>query len=361
MVRIKTFAAAYTLVTCVLQLVSFADDSRDRRQFIKALALIKEADTRARVESIVGKPDDTRPTRVGAGPTVTGNDVWCYGTDGHLSFPTLGRVTFRRDRVNVVIGAQGAPPNESLITENDLRILLRAVSHLPARTGDEYSARDMIIVVNALQPLGKQRALAVLREYLRLCTVGAKREYQGIELLLRVLFEPPKDKGHFPALPWGPTRAMPDDPLEIPGFPILVEGDIPFSLHFGSIGGGAFDPPGKNPAEMFEPSMAYCESQCALRSKPLTPCNDPLAVPDRILKDHGFGGDSTVVVLLNNQVAGLLQSERTRTDRELRLRFQDPGQTWWYTLQKRLERSRLQWDPVLYEYRIGTSDSGRKN
>jgi len=57
--------------------------------------------------------------------------------------------------------------------------------------GPSYDPRALIRAVNALQPLGKERALAAIGELLRVA-LPSDPAYEGMLLVLRVLFEVPK-------------------------------------------------------------------------------------------------------------------------------------------------------------------------
>ncbi len=114
-----------------------SDDAGDRPRFARAFGSIKVGQTQCEVTAIVGTPDDIRPP--GEPGTRDGEEVWCFGTDKHLSFPTLGRVCFLKGRVRLVIGGSGKPPSRDMLNENELRRLLRIVNTIPDLWGETYS------------------------------------------------------------------------------------------------------------------------------------------------------------------------------------------------------------------------------
>src|SRR5262249_49322939 len=145
----------------------------------------------------LGKPDDvkTRTDPGGISRRSRIREIWRYGTDGHLSFATLGWVSIDTDgKVQYVVGGRGQPPDPAVLPEAELRPLLRLIHTAPSyNDGYDYNPRAVIQIVNALQALGKEKALAAIDEFLR---VSPGRE--GVFLVLRVLFDVPSDPGHMP-------------------------------------------------------------------------------------------------------------------------------------------------------------------
>src|SRR5262249_41157779 len=147
------------------------------------------------VLALLGKPDDIR-TQFDPGGIYprTIKEVWCYGTNGHLTFPTLGCVSIdRKDTAKFFHGGYAEPPPTALFAEAELRELLRLIDRAPEFDGDRYDPLPVIQIVNALQPLGKEKALAALEEYLRVDSHYHSGARQGLFLVLRVLFDVPED------------------------------------------------------------------------------------------------------------------------------------------------------------------------
>ncbi len=90
----------------------------------------------------------------------------------------------------------------------------------------------LIRVTNYLQPLGKEKALAIVGEYARIHDVGVDETW--LFLLLRTLFDIPKEPGYMPDLYIGAMRPQPPrDRTRVPRFPIVIVDDVPFSLLHG--------------------------------------------------------------------------------------------------------------------------------
>src|SRR5262245_21634834 len=102
-----------------------------RQEFARAFARIKPGGpgfrgggTReAEVLDILGAPDDIRTREDPGGITSPRTrEIWCYGTDGHLTFPTVGRVFIDVDgTAQIVVGGDGTPPDPGLLPEEQLR------------------------------------------------------------------------------------------------------------------------------------------------------------------------------------------------------------------------------------------------
>ncbi len=251
---------------------------RDRAQFAGLLARIVPGKTdKEQVRALLGEPDDIEtefdPGGITAARTV---EIWRYGTAGHLTFPTLGSVHLQADgKVQYVFGGKGAPP--AGFDERELRRLLRVIDRVPSyNAGSGYDPRPVIIAVNALQPLGKQRALAAITEYLRVSSWLDDPGREGTFLLLRSLFDPPDPPGYLPAMAVGAgSPSPPADAKALPRFPIAIRGDIPFMLVGGYSLGGMAEPP--------EHHLEWFRTHGVLRAVPLHPSDQPLAIVDQLV------------------------------------------------------------------------------
>jgi len=67
-------------------------------------------------------------------------------------------------------------------------------------SGPNYNPQKVIRAVNLLQPLGKTKAIAVLQEYLRIVPRNQKVGREGTFLVMRVLFNVPKEAGYLPEM-----------------------------------------------------------------------------------------------------------------------------------------------------------------
>lgn len=224
---------------------------RTRIEFAAAISQVKKGMRENEVFALLGRPDDVwrerdlaeddrssrgnvaskrfwtsrKSTIMGGSP-----EVWRYGCSRHWTIATLGQVEFdHRGQVHKVIG-QGKAPPEGYFEEEELRHLLEVLGQvLSLEAGRTYNPRRVIEAVNLLQPLGTQKALTAIDEFLRVCDQDPFQDHStGMCLVLRTLFEVPDDAGHLKMLFPELRRPRQKNPLLISRFPIAVEGDIPF-------------------------------------------------------------------------------------------------------------------------------------
>ncbi|MHC5056926.1 MAG: M56 family metallopeptidase [Planctomycetota bacterium] len=257
-------------------LVAEPSATTDRREFARLMSKVKEGMPKRKAVGILGDPDDVITERdTGAITTARTKEVLCYGTGGHLTFPTLGCFYVdTRDRVQYVFGGREGPPAATLFRESDLRALLRFLSTAPRIQGATYDPYAVIRIVNALQPLGKTKALAAISEYLRVSSHW-HGEREGLFLVLRALFEVPPDPGYMPRMHiGGPSPAEPEDRKLLPGFPQLIRGDIPLLMVWGYALAGR--------AQRVEEHVDYFRKHGTLRAGPLSPTPEPMKLLDEI-------------------------------------------------------------------------------
>ena len=229
----------------------------NRASFNAAMAKVQEGMSPAQVRTILGPPDDVwtpadKPRRYVA----DGDTVWCYGSEGHLSLPVLGNIHFYRGRALV---PHWDKPIPNLPPESVLVAQLRAMDESP-HPSYKFDALKMIRVVNDLRPLGKRYALATMIQYDRLMNSDT---YVTIWLdeVASFLFENREgpDLSRRSAEQVRVTDAWPH-------FPFVVVNDIPFLL--GRLPIGGYIGP-------FEMHVAGREKDWTMRSKPLSPPDDP--------------------------------------------------------------------------------------
>lgn len=321
------------------------------------MAHVKEGMPEKEVIAWLGRPDDIRTQYDPDGiPTNGTREVWGYGTNGHLTFPTLGCIYVDTNgRAQYVYG--DAPPGPQTFREEELRRLLRLIDTLPGYTsGWDYNPLPVIQVVNSLLPLGKDKALAVMEEYLRVCSGWWPGSAEGgLFLVLRVLFEVPADPGYMPPMYVGAiSPEAPKDPKRLPHYPLVVVDDIPLSLVASYFLGGE--------AERVESHLKYFREHGRLRTKPLTPPADPLAVFDRAWASVSFMFPEKQAawgkLLLMNQFLRLVDSVyRRKTDVDgLKFRTDgdpDPG---WRKIAGDLRKLGIRWnvDKARYTLKDGT-------
>jgi len=246
----------------------------DRKAFCQALGRVKVGMSKWQVEHLVGKPDDLWTDADPDEYCSYKQLVWCYGSDGHLSMPTLGRITFSGSRVLRVMGTS-LPDHLTEVPEPDLRRILSAMwgplSYVDER--EEETGR-VLRATNLLQPLGKDRALAVLRKFDDLDrTIPLGNEW--LFWVPIVLFDPPDPPGYlpFPLIPiYGPDLT---DPRELKRFPVLLWQDIPFLCfkHRDNTG----------PVEIFSKFLDRFENLKTFRTEPLHPANNPFRAYEELI------------------------------------------------------------------------------
>src|SRR5947207_2143715 len=103
----------------------------------------------------------------------------------------------------------------------DLEYVLSAT---PGISGSDFDPRSLIRSVNALYPLGKDRALDAIEVFLRRHPLtGGDGPCNGMFLVLRCLFEVPASRGSMPLMMVGaPYPPEPSDHRLIPRFPLVV-------------------------------------------------------------------------------------------------------------------------------------------
>ena len=244
------------------------DQPATRAQFAAAFSKVAKGMPADEVSGLLGKPDDvitqTDPNGNDEDPTA---EVWGYGTDGHLTFATLGRVCMSKGKVRTVFVRDGVPPDASMFTEPELRKLLRAIDACR-----ENNPLRFIQAVNLLQPLGKEKALAALGEYERVNTPPFLRipPYDTVLLISRLLFETPAPLSSPGIFEGWPNPPPPKDPKILPLFPFAVVDDIPVNLVYNYNPGESWMiPPG---------AVDYFRKNGTLRQHLLVPGNDPFPV-----------------------------------------------------------------------------------
>jgi len=150
-----------------------------------------------------------------------------YGALRPDSLPTLGSIHFDDDRVSYVVGATEPVIDKNVLPEHDLKQLLTVLGDRPPTyLFDDYSYEwwpRILRCVNRLQPLGKRRASAVVREALRVTYWGnGVKDSDSLIIVLRLLFQP-RTYVHN----GGSYLQGPDDRSLIPHYPVAVVMGIP--------------------------------------------------------------------------------------------------------------------------------------
>jgi hypothetical protein len=185
-------------------------------------------------------------------------------------------------------------------------------------SGYHYDPLAVIRIVNCLQPLGKNKALAAIDEYLRVASDFDSPAREGVFLVLRVLFDVPAHPGQMPQMLVGaPWPAPPEDPKRLPRYPILLQDDVPLMLVSGYMLAGFPEQP--------ESHVKYFRKKGRLRDKPLVPGNAPLGLLDSWAKNAGWlyekDSASDGKLLIANQILNMVDSVYRRDTDEYGYRF----------------------------------------
>lgn len=139
-----------------------------------------------------------------------------------------------------------------------------------------YRPRPLVDAVNALVPLGKDGALAALRDFLGKRDLDAD-PHHGLFLVLRVLFD--VDAEAHPPLRLGSSMpGIPDRPSSLPRFPIVLVDDLPLLLVSGYELGGDTEP--------VTAHLDYYRKHGTVRAGPLAPGRVPAS--ERMAKLEGL-------------------------------------------------------------------------
>jgi len=339
---------------------SFAGEGskpKTRAEFVKAIANVKEGMMEAEVLALLGKPDDVRTHRDPGGISTTRTkEIWRYGTDGHLTCATLGCVYIdKAGKAQYVYGGYGSPPDEKTFNETELRRLLRIIDKAPGYdSAYGYDPRRIVQAVNALQPLGKEKALAALGEYLRVASRFHDSGREGVFLILRCLFDVPADPGFMPHMYCGaPSMSPPEDPKKAPRFPIVIQGDVPLLLITGYNLAGHPEQP--------ESHLEYFRKHGQVRKQPLVPTDDPLALlkevtdVDWIRKTARGEYDKLLVA---NQLLNMIDSVHRMEPVRHGIKFwvKDDVEKHWKEIQDKVAKLDIRWsrDQQCYVFKDGT-------
>ena len=243
-----------------------ASSKQSRAAFGQALRRITPGMDAAAARAILGEPEDIKTARDLGGISATDTEeVWRYGTRGHLTFGTLGTLHINRvHQVQFVFGAQGGPPPSGMFTEVELRSLLHKLDRVSPYDASSHDPLTLIQAVNALQRVGKDKALAAISEYLRVSSELDDPGRRGVFLVLRTLFDPPTEPGYQPVMMVGSPAPSDGQPSKtLPRFPIALVDDIPFRLVTGYVLGGKPESP--------EQHLEWFRKQGTVRALPLRP------------------------------------------------------------------------------------------
>ena len=329
---------------------------KSRKEFVTLAGKVTIGMSQRQVTELVGNPDEVRPAD---NDSVEAATVWCFGTDGPGSLPTLGRIYFGLDGLVIrVFGASGQPPDPQMFRAGQLEHLLRVIDGLPKCSGWEYDPLAMIRGVNAIQPLGKKRALLAIDEYVRICPES--RNAEKVLLLLRVLFDVSTKGVRGPVYPGAPMPGRPPSWKAVPRFPIALEKDVPLLLVVGyRLEGAPLDA---------KHELRFVRQHGKIRIRPLAPPNEPLSAADDLVKSPkwlytdkpGLGKHRYGQAMIRNQLLRLVQPvyRPTVTARESDLDIvSDVSHARWTGIVREFSRLEVRWDSARNCYVKRTRDA----
>ncbi len=175
----------------------------------------------------------------------------------------------------------------SIIGPRILSATLQAINASPSPKSGKFNPVALVQAVNALQTLGKERAIAELRHFLEISSRDgfSKRvasdidtsDSESVFLIVRLLFEPASSNEKLPAVGLGgPGVIDSPSPEHLPLFPLAVCKGYPFILVDGYILGGLPEPASAH--------VDWAEKHGKLREGPMIPEGDPLAAADALAK-----------------------------------------------------------------------------
>jgi len=234
-----------------------------RDAFNRQCEKLERGMTPAEVESLLGKPDDIL-TKADSRIRIWQDDyIWCYGTDGHLSMPTLGFVRFDGGKVESSGSLKWPIPN--LPGDRELRRGLRAIYLTPSRI-NRWVRYDPLWAIHAatyLRSLSKEEAIAVLVAAERLDGALEEDNSSRFIQLAPLVFDGPMPLPQVGVLSNYPSKDSP----EWPTFPLRIVDDVPFLFaHVVMLGGQG---------ENFERYAKRAGKHWKIRRGKLAPPRDP--------------------------------------------------------------------------------------
>lgn len=246
----------------------------------------------------------------------------CYGSTPKEPFPTIGHVVLDKS------GRISARPNfeepnrieilRHFDDENELQQWIRFVSEVqPLYIGRRSDPRKMIEQANKLLPLGKDKIIVLLTEYLRVAP-AEDENHEGVMLLARTLFDLPVGKSYdLLSTPmdtrfWKQVHVRKGE-LVMRRWPIVVIDGIPFNF----LDQISFT--GEGPTA--EKTLARCSQYGVLRKESWKPTNQPAIAVKRFIKENHWmfeeAGFANRLVLLNQLLT------MTKTASRSTLEFKD--------------------------------------
>ena len=145
-----------------------------------------------------------------------------------------------------------------------------ALGRVAAMRSDDYDPGLVVAAVNALQPLGKDAALAEIAK------TPESPPANGLFWVLRVLFDVADPPGFPPVHLGTPLIPPPSDPGRLARYPIALVRDVPLLVAGGYVLRGL--------AEPVRAHIDYYREHGSARDRPLEPAESPDDVRDELLE-----------------------------------------------------------------------------
>jgi hypothetical protein len=164
---------------------------------------------------------------------------------------------------------------------------MQIINGAPSYDQDDFNPARLVRAVNHLMPMGKEKAIRELREFLKIARDSVYetiRRDENIDtsdrtcvfLIVRLLFECAEPSGELPDIATVPFTPIPEDKDKRywPLYPVHLQDDVPFFLVYGGGMGGQPDQP--------ERHVDWAEKHGRIRTKQLRPIDNPMLAAARL-------------------------------------------------------------------------------
>jgi hypothetical protein len=164
---------------------------------------------------------------------------------------------------------------------------MQIINGAPSYDPNDFNPAKLVRAVNHLMPMGKEKAIRELREFLKIARDSVNetiRRDENIDtsdrtcvfLIVRLLFESAEPTEKPPDIMTTPFTPIPDDKDKKywPLYPVQLQDDVPFFLVYGGGMTGLPDQP--------ERHVDWAEKNGRIRSKLLRPIDNPMLAAARL-------------------------------------------------------------------------------
>ena len=294
--------------------------SLPRREFARRMATIHRGMPASEVRDLLGPPDEVL-TGIDAArryPSHGTRELWCYGTSGHLTLPTLGLICMTTNKQVMVDPMRtDAPLPPADFNEGEMRSLLLLIDGIAAE--QEFDPQTLIAAVNTLHARGRETVLEVVEEYARISPTHRFDAAFKVSWVLQILFD------------------------YSPRLPVTIVDDVPF---LPSLAGGGSGPPPQ--VVMYRACSSVRRDELPLRPKPLEPIAHLWKLHADLFKsvpDSDRVGGTRMRV--NDQFARLVSSVYRMPVRVNQGHILDD---WWSSIDDELAKVPVRWDAASDQY-----------